>query len=101
MLVEFSAYPVGEGVSLGKYVARSMQLVEQSGLPYKACPMGTVVEGEWDEIFALIKTCRDAIAVDTERVIVSIKVDDRKDAVGRLDGKIKSIEKRLGHDLQK
>ncbi len=101
MLVEFSAYPVGKGASLSEYVARSMKLIEQSGLPYKACPMGTVLEGEWDEIFALIKKCRDAIAVDTERVIVNIKVDDRQGAVGCLDGKIKSVEKRLGHDLNK
>ena len=101
MLVEFSVYPVGVGASLSAYVARSMELIAQSGLPYKACPMGTVVEGEWDEIFALIKKCRDAVAVDTDRVIVNVKVDDRKGATGRLDGKIASVEKRLGRELNK
>ncbi len=101
MIAEFSVFPVGKGVSLSQYVARSIGLIEQSGLPYKACPMGTTVEGDWDEVFSLIKKCRDAIAADSERVLVNIKVDDRRGATGRLTGKIESVEKKLGHDINK
>jgi len=101
MLAEFSVYPVGAGESLSRYVARSIKLIEDSGLPYKACPMGTVVEGEWDEVFALIKKCRDAIAQDTGRVVLHINVDDRKGAKGRLAGKIESVEKKVGHRINK
>ena len=96
MLMEFSISPVGKGASLSKYVARAIKIVMDSGLPHENNPMGTVVEGDWDELMALVKECRDALIKDSERVIINMKIDDRpgkpKD---RLSAKLKSIEQRL------
>lgn len=57
VLLEFSMSPLGKGESVGEYVARSLEIIDQSGLDYRLHAMGTVVEGEWDEVFAVVKRC--------------------------------------------
>jgi len=101
MLVEFSIFPIGKDVSLSKYVARSLKLIEESGLPYRVNPMGTVVEGSWDDVMDLVKKCHMAILKDTQRVSTSIKIDDRKGKINALDSKIKSVEEKVGKELKK
>ena len=101
MLAEFTIFPIGKDVSLSKYVARSLKLIDESGLPYRTNPMGTVVEGSWDEVMELIKKCHMAILEDNERVSSSIKIDDRKGITNALDRKIKSVEKKVGRELRK
>ncbi|UCE74848.1 MAG: MTH1187 family thiamine-binding protein [Methanomassiliicoccales archaeon] len=101
MLAEFTIFPIGEGVSLSKYVSRSLEIIDKSGLPYRINPMGTVVEGEWDEVMELIKKCHLAILEDTERVSTAIKIDDRKGVKNALDRKIKSVEEKVGRELSK
>jgi uncharacterized protein (TIGR00106 family) len=101
MLAEFTIFPVGEGTSLSKYVARAIDLVEKSGLNHKVGPMGTAVEGSWDQIMGLMKKCHDAVAQDSDRVVMHIYVDDRKGAKDCLTCKIESVEKRLGHPVKK
>jgi uncharacterized protein (TIGR00106 family) len=99
MLAEFSVFPVGEGVSLSEHVAGSMKIIEDSGLPFRINPMGTVVEGEFDEVWALIGRVHKAMAGKAERVVSTIKVDDRRGVTGCLDSKIASVEEKLGHEL--
>jgi uncharacterized protein (TIGR00106 family) len=101
MLVEFSIVPVGKGSSIGSDVARVLNIVDKSGLPYKINPMGTVVEGNWDDIMDLIRKCHSAVLKGEDRVITSIKIDDRKRKRNMLEGKIKSVETRLKRPLNK
>ncbi|MCK5236602.1 MAG: MTH1187 family thiamine-binding protein [Deltaproteobacteria bacterium] len=101
MLAEFSITPIGKGVSVSAYVARSMDIIDKSGLPYKAGPMGTCVEGEWDEVMALMKKCLDAIMADCERASVSIKIDYRQGKTDALTGKLKSVEEKLNREIKK
>ena len=101
MLAEFTIFPIGKDVSLSKYVARSLKIIDESGLAYRTNPMGTIVEGPWDEVMELIKKCHMAILEDTERVSTSIKIDDRKGKTNALDRKIKSVEEKLGRELRK
>ena len=101
MLAEFSIYPIGKDISLSKYVARSLKLIDESGLAYRINPMGTVVEGSWDEVMELIKSCHHGILEDTDRVSCSIKIDDRKGVTNALDRKIKSVEDKVGKVLSK
>ncbi len=49
VLLEFSMSPLGKSESVGKYVSRSLDLIDRSGVDYRLNPMGTVLEGEWDE----------------------------------------------------
>jgi uncharacterized protein (TIGR00106 family) len=101
MLAEFSIVPIGSGSSLGDRVAEVLKIIDASGLPYKVNPMGTVVEGEWNELFKLIRKCHMTVMKEEERVITTISIDDRKGRPARIDQKVKSVEKRLGKTLKK
>ena len=99
-LVEFSMTPLDKGESVGQYVARSLQIVDQSGLPYRLNPMGTVIEGDWPEVFAIIQKCYERMNQDCRRISCSIKVDWREGKAGRLDSKIARVEQVLGKKLR-
>ena len=101
MLTEFSIVPIGEGSSIGDRLAAVLKIVDESGMPYKINPMGTVIEGNWDEVMGLIKKCHEAVMKNGERALTTISIDDRKGRPGRLEEKVKSIEKRLGKSLRK
>lgn len=101
MLADFSIIPIGIGSSIGSQVAEVLKIVDKSGLSYKINPMGTVVEGEWDEIMRLIKKCHRTVLSSGERVVTTIAIDDRKGNLKRIDKKVKSIEKRIGKALKK
>jgi len=100
VLLEFSMSPLGKGESVGQYVARSLEIVDESGLDYRLNPMGTVLEGDWDDVFGVVKQCYERMRKDCNRISCSIKVDYRKGAKGRLSGKVMSVEKRLGRKLK-
>jgi uncharacterized protein (TIGR00106 family) len=101
MLAFFSISPMDKGESLGEFVAASLDLIDKSGLAYKVGPMGTTVEGEWDEVMQLIRDCHMLMRDKSRRIATSIKIDDRVDASGRLTGKLDSIETRLGRKLER
>lgn len=100
VLLEFSMSPLGKGESVGRYVARSLDIVDKSGLPYRLNPMGTVLEGEWDEVFAVVRKCYERMKRDCNRITCTIKVDYRKGSKGRLDSKVASVERRLKRKLR-
>jgi uncharacterized protein (TIGR00106 family) len=63
--------------------------------------MGTVVEGEWDDLFKLVKKCHQTVMKNEERTITTISIDDRKGKPNRIEEKVKSVEKRIGRPLKK
>ena len=101
VLLEFSMSPLSQGESVGKHVARSLDLIDRSGIPYRLNPMGTVLEGEWDEVFDVVKRCFQTMKKDCNRISAIIKVDYRKGKRGRLYGKVESVESRLKRRLKK
>ena len=101
MLIEFSIVPIGTSSSLSARVAEVLDIVDSSGLPYKLTPMGTIVEGEWNDLMRLVRQCHGKMMKNEERVLTRILIDDRKGKTGRMDRKIRSVEKRLGRSLKK
>lgn len=99
VLVEFSMSPLDKGASVGKYVARSLDLIDRSGVDYEVHSMGTILEGNWEECFRVIQACYERMAEDCARITVSVKVDARKGHDGRLRTKIRSVEERVGRPL--
>jgi len=95
VLLEFSMSPLGKGESVGKYVARSLDIIDKSGVPYRLNPMGTVLEGEWDEVLGVVKQCYERMKKDCNRISCTMKVDYRKGHKGRLESKVATVEKRL------
>ena len=100
ILLEFSMIPLDKGESVSKYVARSLDIIDKSGLDYKVNPMGTVIEGEWDDVFKVVKQCFDCMGDDCNRIITTMTLDYRKDKKGRLASKIESVETKLGKKLK-
>src|SRR5436309_15996871 len=95
-IAEFSITPIGRGVSVGEHVARAVDIVDRSGLPYRVNPMGTVIEGSFDEVLALITRCHKAVMKNCQRVSTIIQIEDRKGATGQLDATAAGDERHMG-----
>jgi len=100
VLLEFSMSPLGKGESVSKFVSRSLDIIDKSGVPYRLNPMGTVLEGEWDEVFAVMRQCYERMKKDCNRISCSIKVDYRKGHSDRLVSKVASVEKTLKRSIK-
>jgi len=99
MLASFSVVPIGVGEELKEHIAKVLDIIDTSGLPYKLGAMQTTVEGEPDAVMALIMKCHGLLLEAAPRVLTHIAIDDRKGATGRLEGKVQDVEKVLGGEL--
>lgn len=88
-----------KGSSLSPYVARSLDIIDQSGLPYQLTPMGTIIEGEWDEVMAVVGACFTAMRADCDRIGAQIKIDYRASDKHRMQSKIDAVEAKVGRKL--
>ncbi|WP_027369065.1 MTH1187 family thiamine-binding protein [Desulfocurvibacter africanus] len=95
VIVDLSLFPVGKGESVAEYVARAVKIIRDSGLPHRLGPMGTAIEGEYDEIMAVVGRCFKALQADCDRVYMTLKVDGRAGRSGGLEQKVGDVEKRL------
>lgn len=95
MIAEFSVTPVGSGVSVRDAVVKAVQIVRDSGLRHELNPMGTVVEGPWDEVLAAIKRCHDELLREHERLSILIKIDARRGPSPPMEHKVESVRERL------
>jgi uncharacterized protein (TIGR00106 family) len=101
LLAEISMWPMDKGESVGKYVAGLLDIIDRSGLPYKLGPLGTCIEGEWDEVMAVVKQCHEHLARQSNRIACTIKMDWRKGHAGSIENKVRSVEEKLGRALKK
>jgi len=101
VLLEMSITPLGKGESVSQYVAECMELVDQRGLDYELHAMGTIVEGELDEVLALMRRCIEQMATHSDRVTCVAKLDYRRGHSGRLKSKVTSVEQKLGREVRK
>ena len=95
MIAAFSITPLGIGDSVSEPVAEAVRLVRESGLPSETNAMFTNVEGDWDEVLALIKACVMKVAEVAPRVSVVIKLDHRPGVTDALQSKVDAIDRRL------
>ena len=98
-IMEFSIFPLDKGSSLSEYVSGALSIVHESGLEYRLNPMGTVVEGEWDDLLALLTRCFRVLEKDSDRISLNVKFDCRKGVSGAIDRKILSVEKKAGRSF--
>ncbi len=101
IMVEMSMFPVDKGESLSAYVAEVLDIVDQSGLHYRLNPMGTVIEGGWDEVMAVVKQCHQALEQDCNRIATTIKIDFRKGNTLRMEAKMEAVEKKARRPFRK
>lgn len=101
VVAEISIYPLDKGVSLSQYVARCVQVIDQSGLDYRCHAMGTVLEGSLDQILDVVRKCFDVLQTDCDRIECYLRLDYRKGYSGRIEAKVASVEARLGRPVKK
>ena len=99
VLLEFSMTPSTQEDSKSKYVARILDIIDKSGLPYQLTPMGTIIEGEWAEVFAVVTDCFRSLEADCPRIGSQIKIDYRAGTSSRMKSKVETVETLLGRKL--
>jgi len=94
VIAQLSVFPIGEGTSLGRFVKKGVAIVEESGLPYEVGGMSTSVEvPDLDTLFDLIKKVHAAhVAEGARRVVIDLKVDDRRDKKATIESKKASVK---------
>src|SRR6059058_1808053 len=103
MLLAFSVTPSGQPAagtvsvdgSVHDAVAEAVKIVRDSGLPNHTDSMFTTIEGEWDEVFDVVKRATEAVGRYGTRVSLVLKADIRPGRTGELDGKIERLEAAL------
>ena len=104
MLAELEVIPIGtKSASLSALLAEVAKLIDASGLDYRVGPMGTVVEGDWDQIMRLARQCHEAMLKSSGRVMTTIRIDDRTDkpGPGRMAQKVQALEQASGRSLRR
>ena len=100
VLAEFSMYPTDKGESVSTYVAPIIDIIDKSGLAYQLTPMGTVVEGSWDDVMQVVTQCFRHLEPQANRIAMQLKIDYRKSAGSRMLSKIETVEKLLDRSVQ-
>jgi uncharacterized protein (TIGR00106 family) len=97
VIVAFSVSPSGGDQSggVGAAVAEAVRVVRESGLPNETNAMFTNIEGEWDEVMAVVKRAVDAVAAAAPRVSLVLKADIRPGHTGQLTAKVQRIDEAL------
>ena len=104
MLAELEIIPIGtNSPSLSALLANVAKLIDGSGLDYRVGSMGTVVEGDWEQVMRLARQCHLAVLQSCPRVMTTIRIDDRKDkpGTGRIVRKVQSLETATGRPLKR
>ncbi len=94
MIAQLSVYPIGEGTSLGRFVRKGVAVIEKSGLTYEVGGMSTSLEvSDLDTLFDLVKKIHAAhVAEGARRVVIDLKVDDRRDKEATIKSKKASVK---------
>jgi uncharacterized protein (TIGR00106 family) len=96
VIVDFCLVPIGVGVSVSKYIAECEIILGEAGLKTQLHAYGTNIEGEWDEVFAAIKTCHERVhEMGAPRITTTLKLGTRTDREQGMDDKIRSVQEKL------
>ncbi|WP_285907758.1 MTH1187 family thiamine-binding protein [Pseudodesulfovibrio pelocollis] len=95
VIVQLSVFPLHSQGSLAPHVARVVEVIRASGLPFQLGPMGTAIEGEWAEVMAVVNACYRELEPDFDRIHLSLTADSRRGRQGGLTSKISSVLTRI------
>lgn len=97
VLLEFAIFPTDKGDSVSKQVSKVIELIRESGISYQLTAMGTLIETDTlPEALALVNSCYDVLAEDSERVYSTMSIDIQKNKHNRLKTKVEAIENKIG-----
>jgi uncharacterized protein (TIGR00106 family) len=101
MIVNLSVFPMGKGEGVSGAVSQALAIIDKSGLDYQLTAMGTLIEGDWDAVMALVKKVHHALIKKYPRVYMTMSLDDRRGCKGVIRYKVSSVEHKLGRALKK
>ena len=94
--VDLCVIPLGVGISLSPYIAVCQKIIEEAGLDYEIGPSGTSLEGYWDDVFACIRACHEAVhQKGAIRIYTNLKVNTRSDRKHSFREKVSSVQSAL------
>ena len=91
VVAEISIIPLGKGASVSKYVKKAIEVFKKYDLKVEPNAMGTVLEGDLDEILKAFKEAHSIVLNDVDRVVSNLKIDERKDKENTIERKLKAI----------
>ncbi|TNE47422.1 MAG: MTH1187 family thiamine-binding protein [Deltaproteobacteria bacterium] len=95
VMVDLCLVPIGVGVSLSKYIVECQRVLDDSGLKSSMHSYGTTIEGEWDDVFAAVRRCHEAVhEMGAPRITTTIKCGTRTDRNQTMEDKVKSVEEK-------
>jgi uncharacterized protein (TIGR00106 family) len=100
VLLEFAMNPPDRGQGVSAYVARILDVIDRSGVDYRLTPMGTILEGSYDEVMKVVGDCFRALEPDCPRIGMNLKMDYRAGSQSRLASKVEAVETHLGRKLR-
>jgi uncharacterized protein (TIGR00106 family) len=96
VIADLCIVPLGVGVSLSKYVAACEKVLRETGLEVQLHAYGTNVEGPWEEVFAGLKRCHEAVhKMGAPRITTTVKLGTRVDRNQTMEDKVRSVEEKL------
>jgi uncharacterized protein (TIGR00106 family) len=96
VLVDLCVIPIGVGVSLSEYIVACQKVIRDSGLTYEMHAYGTNIEGEWDDVFAVVKRCHEVVhEMGAPRVSTTIRLGTRSDRMQSLQDKVESVREKM------
>ena len=100
MLVELSINPLGRGTHLSKDLGEILKIIDDSKLPYSLTPSGTCIEGDWEEVMALVKRCHQQARSVSSHVMTTIRIEDEEGATDKLNENVVAVERAAGRPLK-
>jgi uncharacterized protein (TIGR00106 family) len=96
-ILEISVVPIGTGeTSLSAYVADCLRMLKKEKVRYELSSMGTNIEGDLKDLFKIALNLHQVpFKKGAQRVVTTMKIDDRRDKKGTLEGKKKAVRSKL------
>jgi uncharacterized protein (TIGR00106 family) len=96
VMIDFCVVPMSAELSISKYITACQEILTEAGLSHQLHAFGTNVEGEWDEVFAAVKTCHEKVhEMGAARISTSMRIGTRTDREQSLQDKIDSVSSKL------
>ena len=100
VLAELTITSLGRGTHQSRDLADLLKIIDQSQLPYTLTPCGTCIEGDWDEVMAIVKQCHQQARSVSTHVMTTIRIEDEEGATNKLTENVAAVERAAGRPLK-